>query len=169
MTKNLFIVHKIKSKNLSKEEKPLTFQNNSVLLYYAINTIIHQNWRKEDFMPWTLSNKRPIYLQLMEQIKLQILAGTYESGNRFPTVRELAAEAAVNPNTMQKALAALEQEGLLVGSRTSGRTVTTDQSLIRSMREELAGQELDHFRHAMSELGFSDDEIMAYIMKEYQL
>lgn len=120
-------------------------------------------------MPWTLSNEKPIYLQLIDQIKLQILAGTYKSGDRFPAVRELAVRAAVNPNTMQKALAALEQEGLLVGSRTSGRTVTTDQSLIQSMRDELAGQELARFRHALSELGFSDEEILAYIMKEYQL
>lgn len=120
-------------------------------------------------MPWTLSNEKPIYLQLIDQIKLQILAGAYRSGDRFPTVRELAAEASVNPNTMQKALVALEQEGLLVGSRTSGRTVTTDQSLIHSMRKDLADQELEHFRHALSELGFSDEEILAYIMKEYQL
>lgn len=120
-------------------------------------------------MPWNLSNERPIYLQLIEQIKLQILAGTYQCGDRFPAVRELAAQAAVNPNTMQKALAALEQEGLLVGSRTNGRTVTTDQSLIRAMREEFAGEQLSNFRRALSELGFSDEESLAYIMKEYQL
>ena len=84
-------------------------------------------------------------------------------------MRELATEAAVNPNTMQKALAALEQEGLLVGSRTSGRIVTTDLSLIRTMREELAGQALEHFRRSLSELGFSENEILAYIIKEYQL
>lgn len=120
-------------------------------------------------MPWNLSNEKPIYLQLIEQIKLQILAGTYKCGDRFPAVRELAAEAAVNPNTMQKALAALEQEGLLIGSRTSGRTVTTDQSLIQAMREELARQELDHFRQSLSGLGFSNEESLAYIMKEYQL
>ena len=102
-------------------------------------------------MPWMLSNEKPIYLQLIDQIKLKILAGSYESGDRFPSVREL------------------EQEGLLVGSRTSGRIVTTDLSLIRTMREELAGQALEHFRRSLSELGFSENEILAYIIKEYQL
>lgn len=120
-------------------------------------------------MPWTLSSDRPIYLQLIDQIKLQILSGKYGCGARFPAVRELAAEAAVNPNTMQKALAALEQEGLLVGSRTSGRTVTTDNSLIQTMREDLAGEELAHFRRSLTELGFSDDEALAYIIKEYKV
>ena len=89
-------------------------------------------------MSWNLSKERPIYIQLVEQIKLQILSGHYRPGERFPSVRELATEAAVNPNTMQKALAALEQEGLLIGSRTNGRTVTSDASLIGSMRDELA-------------------------------
>ena len=79
-------------------------------------------------MSWNLSKDRPIYLQLVEQIKLQILSGTYSFGERFPSVRELATEAAVNPNTMQKALSALEQEGLLVDSRTNGRYVTTDET-----------------------------------------
>lgn len=120
-------------------------------------------------MPWNLSDERPLYLQLIEQIKLQILAGTYQCGDRFPTVRELASQAAVNPNTMQKALVALEQEGLLVGSRTNGRTVTTDQSMIQAMREEFAGQQLSNFRYTLTKLGFSDEESLAYIMKEYQL
>lgn len=130
---------------------------------------MQKNRGKEDFMPWNLSDERPLYLQLIEQIKLQILAGTYQCGDRFPTVRELASQAAVNPNTMQKALVALEQEGLLVGSRTNGRTVTTDQSMIQAMREEFAGQQLSNFRHTLTKLGFSDEESLAYIMKEYQL
>ncbi len=156
-------------KNYTKRKKYLTFSPIGVSLYYTLNTSVYSLIRKEDIMPWMLSNEKPIYLQLIDQIKLKILAGSYESGDRFPSVRELATEAAVNPNTMQKALAALEQEGLLVGSRTSGRIVTTDLSLIRTMREELAGQALEHFRRSLSELGFSENEILTYIIKEYQL
>lgn len=119
-------------------------------------------------MSWNLANDRPIYLQLMEQIKLQILSGRYSCGERFPSVRDLAAEAAVNPNTMQKSLAALEQEGLLIGSRTNGRTVTTDHSLIQTMRDDLAAQLYNEFRQSLSELGFSEEEARTFIMKKYQ-
>lgn len=117
-------------------------------------------------MPWNLTNDRPIYLQLIEHIKLQILSGTYNPGDAFPSVRELAADAAVNPNTMQKALAALEQEGLLIGSRTSGRSVTTDQSLIRDMRDILAEQFYESFHQQLLYLGYSEEEIKEYLSKK---
>lgn len=117
-------------------------------------------------MSWNLLKDRPIYLQLVEQIKLQILSGTYAFGERFPSVRELATEAAVNPNTMQKALSALEQEGLLVGSRTNGRSVTTDETLIRSMREEIADGIVKGCRDALLHLGFSEEECTAYMQKQ---
>lgn len=117
-------------------------------------------------MSWNLSKDRPIYLQLVEQIKLQILSGTYSFGERFPSVRELATEAAVNPNTMQKALSALEQEGLLVGSRTNGRSVTTDETLIRSMREEIADGIVKGCYDALLHLGFSKEECIAYMQKQ---
>lgn len=114
-------------------------------------------------MSWNLSKDRPIYLQLVEQIKLQILSGTYPCGEHFPSVRELAAEAAVNPNTMQKALSSLEQEGLLVGSRTNGRSVTGDETLIRTMREEIAGGIIKDCRDALLQLGFSEEESIAFM------
>lgn len=116
-------------------------------------------------MSWNLSKERPIYIQLVEQIKLQILSGHYRPGERFPSVRELATEAAVNPNTMQKALAALEQEGLLIGSRTNGRTVTSDESLIGSMRDELADGIVENCYQALAKLGFSKEECIACASK----
>lgn len=119
-------------------------------------------------MPWNLSNDRPIYLQLVEQIKLQILSGKYDCGEHFPSVRELAAEAAVNPNTMQKALAELEQEGLLINGRTTGRSVTTDHSMIQEMKEDIASQILRQFQQSMLKLGFTEADIREFIMKEYQ-
>lgn len=117
-------------------------------------------------MSWNLSKERPIYIQLVEQIKLQILSGHYRPGERFPSVRELTTEAAVNPNTMQKALAALEQEGLLIGSRTNGRTVTSDESLIGSMRDELADGIVENCYQALAKLGFSKEECIACLHKQ---
>lgn len=117
-------------------------------------------------MSWNLSKERPIYIQLVEQIKLQILSGHYRPGERFPSVRELATEAAVNPNTMQKALAALEQEGLLIGSRTNGRTVTSDASLIGSMRDELADGIVENCYQALAKLEFSKEECIACLRKQ---
>ena len=72
-------------------------------------------------MPWELDNDRPIYLQLMERIQQDIVSGIYKPGDRLPSVRDLAVEAAVNPNTMQKALSELERSGLVYSQRTSGR------------------------------------------------
>ena len=108
-------------------------------------------------MSWNLSKERPIYIQLVEQIKLQILSGHYRPGERFPSV---------NPNTMQKALAALEQEGLLIGSRTNGRTVTSDASLIGSMRDELADGIVENCYQALAKLGFSKEECIACLRKQ---
>ena len=75
-------------------------------------------------MAWSFENGRPIYTQLLEQIEQRIISGEYSAGEKLPSVRELAAEAAVNPNTMQRAMAKLEQRGLVVTNRTAGRTVT---------------------------------------------
>lgn len=116
-------------------------------------------------MSWNLSKDRPIYLQLVEQIKLQILSGTYPCGTHFPSVRELATEAAVNPNTMQKALSVLEQEGLLIGSRTNGRSVTSDETLIRLMREEIAGGIVKGCQDALLRLGFSEEECISFLQQ----
>lgn len=118
-------------------------------------------------MSWNLSNDRPIYLQLVEHIKRQILSGRYQCGDAFPSVRELAAEAAVNPNTMQKALACLEQQGLLVNNRTSGRSVTSDQTLIHTMREDIARELVNECQKALQTLGFTPEESMAFIKKCY--
>ena len=114
-------------------------------------------------MPWTMSSERPIYLQLVDRIKRQIAAGKYSPGDRFPSVRELALEAAVNPNTMQRALSTLEADGLLITSRTAGRTVTTQEELIRSMKEQIATEEYERFYQAMLELGYDEEGIETFI------
>ena len=78
-------------------------------------------------MGWDFETDRPIYIQIMEKIQLLILAGVYPVGAKLPSVRDLAQQAAVNPNTMQRALAQLEEEGLVITQRTSGRFVTENE------------------------------------------
>lgn len=111
-------------------------------------------------MPWDLDNDRPIYLQLMERIQLDIVSGVYSPGDKLPSVRDLALDAAVNPNTMQKALSELERCGLVYSQRTSGRFITDNADLIREMRTELSRDHIRQFIGQMRHLGFRDDEIL---------
>ena len=89
-------------------------------------------------MEWTFRNDLPIYSQLVEQIKLGIVSGAYVPGERLSSVRDLATDAGVNPNTMQRALQELEREGLVFSQRTSGRFVTEDVALIDSAKRAIA-------------------------------
>ena len=116
-------------------------------------------------MAWDFSDDRPIYLQLMEQLKLGIVSGTYPPGSRLPSVRELAADASVNPNTMQKALSELEREGLVYAQRTSGRFVTEDQGRITAMKEELARELIRSFLENMEQLGYTSSQAQELIAK----
>ena len=88
-------------------------------------------------MNWKFTGDRPVYQQIMEGIRGAVLKGELSPGQKAPSVRDLAAQAQVNPNTMQRALNELEREGLLVGGGTSGRTVTTDQQILSAMRERI--------------------------------
>ncbi len=105
-------------------------------------------------MEWKLAGDRPIWLQLKEQITQRILTGVYPMGSRLPTVRDLAAEAGVNPNTMQRALAELENDGLAVTNRTAGRLVTTDVSVVEKVRDALASKCIMTFYEGMAQLGY---------------
>ncbi len=89
-------------------------------------------------MEWQIAAGRPVYIQLVEQLERAVVTGVYPPGERVPAVRDLAAQAQVNPNTMQRALAEMESRGLLVTQRTSGRTVTSDTALIAKTRQALA-------------------------------
>ena len=80
-------------------------------------------------MAWTLDSDRPIFLQIVERIQTDIVSGRYQPGDKLPSVRDLAAEASVNPNTMQKAFAELERTGLVYSRRTSGRFITEDRTV----------------------------------------
>ncbi|MBR6627142.1 MAG: GntR family transcriptional regulator [Lachnospiraceae bacterium] len=114
-------------------------------------------------MAWELDSDRPIYTQLVERIQVQIISGYYPPGGKLPSVRDLAAVAAVNPNTMQKAFAELEREGLIVTQRTNGRTVTEDETLLKGIRMQMAREKVDVFVQTLKELGFSQQEILSLI------
>lgn len=87
-------------------------------------------------MDWKFTGDRPVYQQIMEQIRGSILKGALTPGERIASVRDLAAQARVNPNTVQRALTELEREGLLVGGGTNGRTVTKDALVLQKMRQQ---------------------------------
>lgn len=110
-------------------------------------------------MPWNLDSSRPIYLQIIERVQMDIITGRYQPGGKLPSVRDLAQEAAVNPNTMQKALSELERSGLIYSQRTSGRFITEDKELIHQMKKELAAAEVSAFVAHMKQLGITPEEI----------
>ena len=110
-------------------------------------------------MNWLFQGDAPIYTQLVEQIKVAIATGAFPPGERLPSVRDLATEAGVNPNTMQRALAQLESEQLVYSQRTAGRFVTEDRSVIDAAKRELAQRHVARFLAAMHRLGLNQEEI----------
>ncbi len=111
-------------------------------------------------MAWEFEADRPIYLQLIEEIQLRIVTGQYPAGSRLPAVRELAAEASVNPNTMQKALGELERMELVRSQRTSGRFITEDVDKIKMIRENLAHRQLARFLEQMQAIVYERKDII---------
>lgn len=109
-------------------------------------------------MAWSLQSDRPLYAQLVGQLQRMIVTGVYPAGSRLPSVRELAAEAAVNPNTMQRALVKLEEDGLIFTQRTSGRFVTEEQEKIMATKKEMAEQLISQFMEDMSRLGYTKEQ-----------
>ena len=114
-------------------------------------------------MTWQLTDDRPIYTQIVEQMEWRILSGIYPLGSKLPSVRELAAEAAVNPNTMQRAMSDLEREGLVYSQRTSGRFITEDSNMIQQIKETLAKEKIIQFLKVMQQIGYNRDETVAMI------
>ena len=116
-------------------------------------------------MEWKLEDSRPIWIQLWEQLARRIATGAYPPGSRLPSVRELAAEAGVNPNTMQRALAQLEQEGLCRADRTAGRLVTGDTQVIEAVRRREAEGVIRQDLEGMAGLGYTREQA-AELLKE---
>ena len=117
-------------------------------------------------MAWNLQSDRPIYAQLVDQIQRMIVTGIFPAGSRLPSVRELAAEAAVNPNTMQRALVKLEEDGLLYTQRTSGRYVTEETERIMEVKRALAEELIRQFVENMNRLGYTREQSVELLKKE---
>lgn len=117
-------------------------------------------------MAWNLNSDRPIFMQLIEIIQISIISGKYAPGSKLPSVRDLAQEASVNPNTMQKALAELERSGLVFSQRTSGRFITEDIQMIEDLKKNIAKEQITEFFKAMKKIGFSVQETIQIIEKE---
>lgn len=116
-------------------------------------------------MLFEFDNNIPIYIQLVEQITINIISGGLAPGERLPSVRDLAFDTKVNPNTMQKALAELEEMGLIFTERTNGKFVTTDVNLIEQIRKEYADMQTRRYLKNMSRLGFDVSATVEYIDK----
>lgn len=114
-------------------------------------------------MSWNLSSERPIYAQIMERITLDIVSGIYLPGARLPSVRDLAQDAGVNPNTMQKALSELERTGLVISQRTSGRFITEDLTMVEKTKQNLASMQIREFLEKMEHIGFTKEAIIQLI------
>ncbi len=114
---------------------------------------------------FNFTNDRPIYLQLVEQLELYIITEQFPPGSKIPSVRELAVQAQVNPNTMQKALQELEDKKLIITERTNGKFVTDDIKFIQKQRDQLAQQKIVTFFREMKDLGLSRAEIISYLQK----
>ena len=116
-------------------------------------------------MPWDLKSDRPIYIQLIEQIELKTFSGEYPSGTKLPSVRDMAQDASVNPNTMQRALAKLEEDGLIITHRTSGRSITEDVTMIEKAKNQLAHQQIIEFLEKMQLMGFQKQDTLILMNK----
>ncbi len=112
-------------------------------------------------MAWNLDSDRPIFAQIIERIETDIVSGVYKPGDKLPSVRDLAGEAAVNPNTMQKAFAELERTGLVYSQRTTGRFITEDTAMIAELKQTMVRDKAAALIEHMKKLGFSGDEIIA--------
>jgi len=120
-------------------------------------------------MSWELNSDRPIFIQIVERIQLDIISGLYKAGEKLPSVRDLAAIAAVNPNTMQKALSELERTGLVYSQRTSGRYITEDVKMIQKLKSDLAKEKISEFFEVMEKLGYRKDETLLLIQESLEV
>ncbi|MCI8393519.1 MAG: GntR family transcriptional regulator [Clostridia bacterium] len=116
-------------------------------------------------MEYVFDNERPIYVQLVEIIRIEIVSGKLKKGDRLPSVRELALMMKVNPNTMQKALVELENEKLVYTERTNGKYVTKDEKLIERVKKELAKEQVDNYLNSMQKIGISFEEAKSYLQR----
>ncbi len=125
--------------------------------------IVLDEWYSGGDYIFNFDNNVPIYVQLVEQLKILIITGRYKSGEKIPSVRDLATEAKVNPNTMQKALTELEDVGLIFTERTNGKFVTDDLKLIENLKKEYASMIAKKYFERMKSIGYDREEAIKYL------
>ena len=116
-------------------------------------------------MDYIFDNDRPIYIQLVEKLRIEIISDKLKPGERIPSVRELALTTKVNPNTMQKALVELENEGLIYTERTNGKFVTDNKQLIEKIKKELAKEKVNNYLNDMKNIGINYEEAVKYLQE----
>lgn len=117
-------------------------------------------------MSWQFNNREAVFLQIASRLRSEILGGNYASGDQLPTVRQLAYDAGVNPNTVQKALTYLEEEGILSSRGTVGRFVTSDETVLQNARERVRREAVRNWLAEAQALGITTEELIAYIKEE---
>lgn len=116
-------------------------------------------------MNYIFDNERPIYIQLVELIRIDIVSGKYEKGSKLPSVRELALTMKVNPNTMQKALVELENEKLIYTERTNGKYVTEDEKKLEKTKKQLAQEKVNNYLNSMKSIGINYEDAIRYLQE----
>ena len=116
-------------------------------------------------MEYVFDNERPIYIQLVEMIRIDIVSGKFKKGQKLPSVRELALMMKVNQNTMQKALVELEDEKLIYTERTNGKYVTEDEKLIEKIKKQLAQEKVNNYLNSMKNIGISYELAVKYLQE----
>lgn len=114
----------------------------------------------EEFL---FDDTKPIYKQLVEELTHKIIIGYYKKGSKLPSVRDLALMTKVNPNTVQRALAELEQNNLIITKRTNGKFITEDEKIIEKTRKEILKETVDKFLINMKKINISKEEIISYL------
>ncbi len=117
-------------------------------------------------MAWSFTQDSPVYLQIAKRITMSVLSGEYTAGTQIPSVRQLALEAAVNPNTVQHAFSELENEGIIISKGTMGRYVTEDLAVIESCRKKQAQVLIDSFLEQANRLAISKQDIISILEEE---
>jgi len=110
-------------------------------------------------MEWNFKDGLPIYSQIIDQMSMRIASKAYELGEKLPSVRDMAMDAGVNPNTMQRALGELERQGLLFTERTSGRYITREEEVLKELHRKLAMEYIEELFEKLEAIGMTDEEI----------
>lgn len=117
-------------------------------------------------MAWEFKNGIPIYTQIVDEMEMRIVSGKYTPGERLPSVRDLALEAGVNPNTMQRGLGELERRNLIYTERTSGKFITEDENVLKELNEEMAEKYVSRMIEELTGMGLDREQIIRAVMEE---